>query len=369
MRYGISIADLRRANKLWSSDTIHLRKALYIPLNQATQSSSKHLLIDLSTPAAEVGDAVANGDTTETNSTDPSIPSSQLSNIQRIPASKLSFFPPPAQRKPVSIPPSSTKGDYFTPRTPSAQRANGVLSSPFGSILTAVAGRVSLDSTSSGERSEELELELRDVRRKPRSSSSTTDGIGHSRGGSHSNTTSSTSPPVAGSHWRRNFDTVVQSYTRPRGDLTELADLFSGFSSNNDPPSAQKPSASSPPVPSSSSRTINGSTASYRDTDRDRDVDLPRPRTQSIRTVQLEPSPGMRVPPPSVPGMQTGLPGSNGKSQSSNERSSPQRAQTVHTRGTKGWRGSGSGLGAVFGDLWGEERDGDGGNRSEGTLI
>ena len=360
LRYGISIADLRRANQLWSSDTIHLREVLYIPLNQTTQSTSKHLLIDLTTPT---GDAAANGVALETNSTDPNIPSSQLSNIRRIPASKLSFFPPPAQRKPVAIPSSSSSSDYFTPRIPSSQRPNGVLSSPFGSILTAVAGRVSLDSASSGERSEELELELRDVRRKPRSSNPTTNG--HSRGGSHSNSTS-TSPPVAGSYWRRNFDTIAQSTTRPRSDLTELVDLFSP---NNDPSSAQKPSASSPPVTSSSSRTINGSTASYRDTDRDRDVDLSRSRTHSIRTVQLEPSPGMRVPPPSVPGMQTGLPRANGKHQSSVERNSQHRIQTVRARGTKGGRGAGSGLGVVFGDLWGEDRDGDGENGSEGTLI
>ena len=35
LRYGISLAELRRVNHLWASDSIHLRKVLYIPLEKA----------------------------------------------------------------------------------------------------------------------------------------------------------------------------------------------------------------------------------------------------------------------------------------------------------------------------------------------
>ncbi|KAF8915603.1 hypothetical protein CPB85DRAFT_1432904 [Mucidula mucida] len=42
LKYGISLADLRRANHLWTTDPIHLRKVLYIPLDK---SSRAHLFI------------------------------------------------------------------------------------------------------------------------------------------------------------------------------------------------------------------------------------------------------------------------------------------------------------------------------------
>ena len=37
LKYGISLADLRRANHLWASDSIHLRKVLYIPFHLSTR--------------------------------------------------------------------------------------------------------------------------------------------------------------------------------------------------------------------------------------------------------------------------------------------------------------------------------------------
>ena len=44
LRYGVSLADLRRANRLLASDTIHLRKELYIPLHL---SEKKFMFLNL----------------------------------------------------------------------------------------------------------------------------------------------------------------------------------------------------------------------------------------------------------------------------------------------------------------------------------
>lgn len=33
LKYGISLADLRKANQLWASDPVQLRQVLYIPIH------------------------------------------------------------------------------------------------------------------------------------------------------------------------------------------------------------------------------------------------------------------------------------------------------------------------------------------------
>ena len=62
LKYGITMAELRKVNQLWASDSIHLRK-VYIPVTSRNDVSPSH----------------SNGD---------------KSTIRRIPASQLSFFPP-----------------------------------------------------------------------------------------------------------------------------------------------------------------------------------------------------------------------------------------------------------------------------------
>jgi hypothetical protein len=78
------MAELRRANHLWSSDSIHLRKVLYIPLDNPSHLSVIKPLIDLDEPMSKP----------------PSEPyhcKSDNTTIRRIPASQLSFFPPPSK--------------------------------------------------------------------------------------------------------------------------------------------------------------------------------------------------------------------------------------------------------------------------------
>ena len=145
LKYGISVAELRRANQLWSSDSIHLRKVLYIPLDKA-----KHHLPDL----------IDLRDSTPTDST--ITPTSQLnsnfSTIRRIPASKLSFFPPASSQPKQSRRTQSHDISQHT-RTISTP-------SSYPSVFTPLVSRLSFESTTSSDDADQ-EHELDDVRRSP----------------------------------------------------------------------------------------------------------------------------------------------------------------------------------------------------------
>ncbi|THH04203.1 hypothetical protein EW145_g5696 [Phellinidium pouzarii] len=142
LKYGIGLADLRRVNQLWASDTIHLRKTLYIPLH-LTNMKRRHAdvygnnLLD----CAEISEVAT---------------ISQRSSpvIQRIPVSQLSFFPPSSQTPRVShdIMKREPKG-HSSPRIRSTASAPQVLSSllqslPFSSRDT-LFPRLSIDSSES----------------------------------------------------------------------------------------------------------------------------------------------------------------------------------------------------------------------------
>ncbi|KAJ7121342.1 peptidoglycan-binding LysM domain protein [Mycena crocata] len=176
LKYGISMAELRRANHLWSSDPIHLRKVLYIPLDKTTRAKE-----------------LARTPLLVSTEEEPPSPSptklDSMSTIRRIPASQLSFFPPhartqepadppspPAQLPPRTKHPHSRHVRYAT--TPSSSSpVPGTASSPsLASILTAlpiqpstrdtIIARLSYDSTGSSSHSDHDEgHELDDVRR------------------------------------------------------------------------------------------------------------------------------------------------------------------------------------------------------------
>ncbi|KAK7005975.1 peptidoglycan-binding domain-containing protein 1 [Favolaschia claudopus] len=108
LKYGISLAELRRANHLWASDPIHLRKVLYIPLDKTSRREPPSLLV-----STEDMDQSARSATSPTQATTP------LSTIRRVPASQLSFFPPPARPQleelnlPIAdAPPAPTKHSH-----------------------------------------------------------------------------------------------------------------------------------------------------------------------------------------------------------------------------------------------------------------
>lgn len=185
LRYGVSLADIRKVNKLWSSDSIHLRSVLYIPLNANLKLGYSPNLIDLRTPNQERDVQLSPSDQTstsadDTNSNSSAAPAEDKPTIKHVPISELSFFPPPttsprksggrARTMPrsVSSPFASTPQLLFTPGLSSASsnlspffsnqqlstspsRGPGPLSSLFSALpIPDAVQRLSLDSIAGG---------------------------------------------------------------------------------------------------------------------------------------------------------------------------------------------------------------------------
>ncbi|KIP06540.1 carbohydrate-binding module family 50 protein [Phlebiopsis gigantea 11061_1 CR5-6] len=96
LKYGISLADLRKANQLWPSDPIHLRKVLYIPLDKSHKAKElvlSHLELNSTQPSDNALPTVI---PTEGVMKAPMNSSETALTIRRVPASQLSFFPPPS---------------------------------------------------------------------------------------------------------------------------------------------------------------------------------------------------------------------------------------------------------------------------------
>ncbi|KAF7333247.1 Peptidoglycan-binding domain-containing protein 1 [Mycena sanguinolenta] len=176
LKYGISMADLRRANHLWSSDPIHLRKVLYIPLDKTSRKELDPTPLLVSTDDMEqVEPTPVQVDTI-----------GSMATIQRIPASQLSFFPPPSRPQEPETPPPSAElpprtkhphSRHVRYATSPASSLPGTAGSPsLTSILSAlpiqpstrdtIIARLSYDSTGSSSYSDRDEgHELDDVRR------------------------------------------------------------------------------------------------------------------------------------------------------------------------------------------------------------
>lgn len=92
LKYGISLADLRRANHLWPSDPIHLRKILYVPLDKSHKAKDIFLKLAEDNSASEEH----SGQLPSFNASaeERRYPQHGLT-IRKVPASTLSFFPPP----------------------------------------------------------------------------------------------------------------------------------------------------------------------------------------------------------------------------------------------------------------------------------
>ncbi|KAJ7594464.1 peptidoglycan-binding LysM domain protein [Mycena floridula] len=131
LRYGIGVGELRKANQLWASDSIHLRKVLYIPIDKSKRAV-----------------------------TEPHSSEANLSTVHRIPASRLSFFPPPTNptrfsdeiQRPDPIPyPIKPKSGHNRYATTPSQSLNSILTAlPIAaSTRDTIIARLSFDSASS----------------------------------------------------------------------------------------------------------------------------------------------------------------------------------------------------------------------------
>ncbi|KAK7692216.1 hypothetical protein QCA50_003840 [Cerrena zonata] len=302
LKYGISLADLRRANQMWTSDSIHLRKVLYIPLDKSHRA--KEIMIMLS---EKEKDETAASPGTGPDVAERSFPEHNLT-IRRVPASHLSFFPTNSDaaldnaasfltlprsnrvRKPSSetglsdrlsspIPPAT--GMYTTrslPTSSGGSPSTGTqirthIASLFNALPIApstrenLISRLSLDSGAStpSQYSEEQDHELEDVRKTRRSSTNT-----HSRYLSNPDPAHPISFPFP--------DHPVG------GQSLELQPVHS---SQVSPRRLPRSSSSALHTPNAGGH-IGRAEYLLQDTR--------QPRTEVVRTAQLEPSPAMQVP-------------------------------------------------------------------------
>lgn len=274
LKYGISMAELRRSNHLWSSDSIHMRKQLYIPLEKATRTQALQkdsILISIS-PAEELPDPLEDLEVSERQSSASNdLPYLGAGTIRRIPASHLSFFPPAsATRSSAPARPSPYINQHTSPAShkPHLNHSRHA-SSPshsLTSILTAlpiaastrdtIIARLSFDSVSSSYSDQEQVndhhegLELDDVQH-----------AGSSNLPEHDYVNDEIS-------LRHALPTPKVSHRVPRSDRSSVK--------------SQSPSPTHV-------RTLSSSPHSY----------IP-PHAQ-VRTIQLEPSPEMQVPSSKAP--------------------------------------------------------------------
>ncbi|KIK69283.1 carbohydrate-binding module family 50 protein [Collybiopsis luxurians FD-317 M1] len=265
LKYGISLTELRRANHLWTSDSIHLRKVLYIPVEKTSHSAPVF-------PKNEPASSSLQG---HTPCEDAAHSADALSppTVRRVPASELSFFPPPSKSSILSSSPSSSPA--LTPPSKSLHSRYATSPSPsLNSILTAlpiaastrdtIMARLSFDSASSSysDRDRDPYLddrenhELDDVKARREARALSEDN----------------SPGYLNGHTLRNGQ---QSFTdRPPTKRPELFTVTPASRFHNERPGHGR----------SFSEEYTGP------------MSLPATGSSRIRNIQLEPSPVMQIP-------------------------------------------------------------------------
>ncbi|KAF9653978.1 hypothetical protein BDM02DRAFT_3182405 [Thelephora ganbajun] len=113
LKYGISMADLRKANQMWPSDSIHLRRSLNVPVNKA--SKLKQLSVD------------GPMEPQRTSPSSSTVSLATIPDIRWIPASHLSFFP---QGSPSISPVDTVVTDAQHPYIPGRFSSSGSGLSP-----------------------------------------------------------------------------------------------------------------------------------------------------------------------------------------------------------------------------------------------
>ncbi|KAH8995760.1 hypothetical protein EDB92DRAFT_1794506 [Lactarius akahatsu] len=194
LKYGISVTELRRANQLWASDSIHLRHVLYIPLDKARHASLETVasLLAQRDDSKEEETARPPAASPHSHSRDPDADPRSLdrpSLVRRIPSTSLSFFPPPSSAlsgelsRPASSPsrvppPAATSSTLSKGSTLTSTLRATALSSLFSvlpinaSTRDEIFSRLSIDSvsnsaTASDDAEHELTAVLTTPKRKP----------------------------------------------------------------------------------------------------------------------------------------------------------------------------------------------------------
>ncbi|KAI0049942.1 carbohydrate-binding module family 50 protein [Auriscalpium vulgare] len=268
LKYGIAIADLRRANSLWASDSIHLRNHLYIPVDKA-----RHARRALAQPLQE--STITATPAAERASAPPdSAPTTYF--VHKVPATRLSYFPPSSSSPQL---PSFTAPDSpIRTRTAPSSPANlsDILSPDYFTPPATIAARPSHTTSSSNLRNHTLATIFSVL---PIPASTREDIISRF-------SVESTSSSVTGSDDQEHEMRTVPTTPKSRVKLSSPIPFLSPRKSTPNPKHASPPSFLSR-TPS------NGKGKGSRPPDVVEHIAL---GSSPIRTVQMEPAPVMRLP-------------------------------------------------------------------------
>lgn len=270
LKYGIPLPALRKANHLWPSDSIHLRKVLYIPIEHATRAQefiNEPSLISLSSESEDDGE--------HDNSSETSVPV-QSSAIHRIPASQLSFFPPSSTASKSgsdSVDNSAeTSGHHSYPNHLKPSAGNGRYGSPANNSLTSILTALPLAASTRDEIITRLSFDSVSSSYSDRSRVNSDDEGGHEL-----------NEVAERKHKHSQEDDIDTSISTSMSTLkvshqTAVIPLVKRTTSQ--PPSSLRQSQHNRPMLSTSPPS------SY----------VPHSHNPYVRTVQLEPSPAMQLP-------------------------------------------------------------------------
>ncbi|KAF9527324.1 hypothetical protein CPB83DRAFT_884302 [Crepidotus variabilis] len=171
LKYGISLANLRRANQLWTSDSIHRRSELYIPIDQASRAREflpEPKLISLTPdPPDETINVfdLASSLASPVNGHKAEAPPNSPPAVTRMPARQLTYFPPSTNKSPDirlnshSLNPAMASSSNLRTSPTSSKYDPSLPNNSLTSILTAlpisasvrdeIITRLSFDSVSS----------------------------------------------------------------------------------------------------------------------------------------------------------------------------------------------------------------------------
>ena len=150
LKYGISLPNLRKANQLWATDSIHLRDVLYIPIEQAFRAREfmpEPQVMSLTSESQDPGTFMHSSPIHPCSSEGSVKPTSTNSStpIRKIPSSQLTFFPPSTSKSfesnlngpyiNISLHPSET---HRPPAGAPSRHISSPASYSLSSILTAL---------------------------------------------------------------------------------------------------------------------------------------------------------------------------------------------------------------------------------------
>ncbi len=345
MKYGITLADLRRANQLWTSDSIHLRNVLHIPVDKTRQARQlREALIDSSLsqepPSPKADESTLSDPDDDLPPAEDTLLDIGKLTIRRVPASQLSYFPPSTQSlslldddHSLTTRNSSTLPNGTGSRNRSAQpisfkrpgdgplqgvldvfssslhtttqhiraSTNSLFGHPIPRAPTTIAARLSFESTSGTPSSVsddfDWEHEMEDV-----SAAKT------SRRPNGTTTSPPSSRTRARAHPREASASLNDLHASPRSvqeqeerDSVEL-DFGPFQSSRGSPPSPRTPTHRQRRASSGRSQHASDPGAASREKLKQKPV-MPYADTDTsprvvnvVRTAQMEPSPGMQLP-------------------------------------------------------------------------